>query len=195
MTSIDGGADDVEVRLATMYAECEVRGDRIPEVEDVYVRRMIEYRELYTDVGTQLGIPWWFIGVIHSLESTFSMSQHLHNGDPLTARTVNVPKGRPETGSPPFSWRDSALDALKYGKLDGHRDWSIGAALDRLEKYNGLGYRNQELVSPYLWSYSHYYEKGKYVSDGTFDATVVSKQCGGATLIRYLENKRLVEVR
>jgi len=39
-----------------------------------------------------------------------SFKLHLHNGDPLTARTVNVPKGRPKTGQPPFAWGISAKD-------------------------------------------------------------------------------------
>ena len=56
------------------------------------------------------------------------------------------------------------------------------AALDRLERYNGLGYRRRGRPSPYLWSYSGHYDKGKYVADGRFDPDAESKQCGGAAL-------------
>ncbi|MFT5708047.1 MAG: hypothetical protein ACI9ES_002349, partial [Oceanospirillaceae bacterium] len=62
------------------------------------------YKKRYCQVGDPLGIPWWFIAVLHLLESTFNFTTHLHNGDPLSARTKREPKGRPKTGSAPFTW-------------------------------------------------------------------------------------------
>ena len=38
--------------------------------------------------------------------------QHLHNGDPLSGRTTHVPPGRPRPASPPFTWEQSAHDAI-----------------------------------------------------------------------------------
>ena len=71
------------------------------------------------------GIPWWFIGITHFMEAgAFKdpFSRHLHCGDPLTARTVNVPKGRPlfnpaggsepPSATNPYTWEETALDAL-----------------------------------------------------------------------------------
>src|SRR5215210_8455887 len=75
-------------------------------------------RNRYAAVGDPLGIPWYFIGVIHNMESSQNFKRHLHNGDPLTARTVQVPAGRPKTGSPPFTWEESATDALRLEGLD-----------------------------------------------------------------------------
>ena len=66
-------------------------------------------------VGTPLDIPWWFVAVIHDLEASRNFNAHLHNGDPLTHRTVHVPKNRPP-GNPPFTFEESARDALT---LDG----------------------------------------------------------------------------
>ena len=71
----------------------------------------------------------------------------------------------------------------------------MGAALDRLERYNGLGYRNRGLPSPYLWSLSGHYERGKFVADGKFDSEAESKQCGGATPVRCLEERGLIDTR
>ena len=186
-------SDGPRSRLARLYAECEVRGDHLGEIDRLYVERLLEHREAYRAVGAELGIPWWFVGIVHGLEASFDFDCHLHNGDPLTARTVRVPEGRPEAGAPPFNWNESAVDALRGQGLEGHRDWSVGAALDRLERYNGLGYRKRGRPSPYLWSYSGYYEKGKYVADGRFDPEAVSRQCGGATLIRRLEDRGLID--
>ena len=185
----------VEDTLAAMYSGCGIRPERVGVIDRYYVRPLVENRATYAEVGGELGIPWWFVGIVHGLEASFDFACHLHNGDPLTARTVRVPKGRPETGSPPFTWRESAVDALRLRRLDGLGDWSIGAALDRLERYNGLGYRGRGLPSPYLWSFSGHYERGKFVADGHFDPEAGSNQCGGGTLLRRLEERGLIDTR
>ena len=192
-SSLDAIDESPRSRLARLYAECEVRSDHVGEIDRLYVERILDHRETYRAVGAELGIPWWFVGIIHGLESSFDFGCHLHNGDPLTGRTVRVPRGRPEAGEPPFTWHESAVDALRGQGLAGRGDWSLGAALDRLERYNGLGYRKHGRPSPYLWSYSGHYEKGKYVADGQFDPEAVSGQCGGATLIRRLEERGLID--
>jgi len=40
--------------------------------------------------------------------------------------------------------------------------------------------------TPYLWSFSNLYEKGKYVADGRFDPQTISKQCGAAIMVKAL---------
>jgi lysozyme family protein len=55
-----------------------------------------------------------------------------------------------------------------------------------LEGYNGFGYRSKGIRSPYLWSFSNLYEKGKYVADHQFDPNAVSKQVGSAVLLKLL---------
>ena len=150
-----------------------------------YVQLLRRNQALYEAVGSDLGgIPWPFIGAIHGLECSFRLDQHLHNGDPLSARTVHVPKGRPLNGTPPFTWRDSAIDALKLRKLDRETDWSIPRMLYLFEGYNGFGYRRFAINSPYLWSMSNHFEKGKFVADGRFDPNATSKQCGAAVMMK-----------
>ena len=183
----------IEDALAEMYAGCGIRPERVGLVDRYYVRPLVEHRAIYAEVGAGLAIPWWFVGIVHGLEASFDFDCHLHNGDPLTARTVRVPAGRPESGSPPFTWRESAVDALRLRRLGGLDDWSVGAALDRLERYNGLGYRGRGLPSPYLWSFSGHFERGKFVADGEFDPEAGSNQCGGATLLRRLEERGLID--
>jgi|GEM_PF-891690 len=161
------------------------KNDRKPLVKK-YANEAVAHRSRYEAVGDPLGIPWWFIAGIHLLESSYNFKTHLHNGDPLTARTFRVPSGRPKTGSPPFSWEVSARDALRHHELANLSDWSLPRALWRWERYNGWGYRSRLVPSPYLWSFSSIYEKGKYVGDGVFDRNAVSKQCGCATFLRYL---------
>lgn len=139
-------------------------------------------------------IPWYFIGVIHNMESSLNFAKHLHNGDPLTKRTVQVPAGRPKTGTPPFTWEASATDALTMKNLFNWTDWEIPGILYKLEQYNGFGYRNfhPSVKSPYLWSFSNHYTSGKYVADGTWSSTAKSQQCGAAVLLRRLAEKQAI---
>lgn len=181
-------------RLAAMFASCKIRDERRGEIDRFYVQPLLAGRRAYEAVGAALGIPWWYVGIVHGLEGSFSFETHLHNGDPLTDRTKREPAGRPPTGTPPFSWVDSARDALTLERLDGLADWSLGAALDRLEQFNGLGYRNLGIPSPYLWSFSQHYIKGKFVRDREFDPEAVSRQCGGAVLLRRLVELGLVNI-
>lgn len=151
-------------------------------------------RARYEAIASNLGkCPWYFIGAIHNMESSLNFSRHLHNGDPLRRRTVKVPPGRPP--EPPrrgwdegYTWEESAVDALKLQEIDRVRDWSISGLLFQSERYNGWGYRlyYPEVLSPYLWSGTNHYSKGKYASDGRFDRNLKSEQVGVAPLFKKL---------
>ena len=121
---------------------------------------------------------------------------HLHNGDPLTARTVHVPKGRPENGSPPFTWEESAADALDYDKLTNNSNWTVAGIAYAIEGYNGWGYRNyhSDVKSPYLWSFSNLYIQGKYTEDGKWSQTTVSDQCGAMVLLKVMSDKGIIKL-
>ncbi|PWU01458.1 MAG: hypothetical protein C5B52_07275 [Bacteroidetes bacterium] len=146
----------------------------------------------YQNLGNRLGIPWYFIGIIHYMEASLDFNCHLHNGDPLAARTVNVPFGRPADSNPPFTWEVSAADALQLMKLDKWSDWSIPGILFQFELYNGMGYRRRGINSPYVWSFSNNYSRGKFTSDGIFDPNAVSKQCGAGVLLRRMKELQLI---
>lgn len=145
-------------------------------------------RSLYARLGERLGIPWWFIAAIHGMECAYNFTRHLHNGDSLAARTKLVPAGRPAKGEPPFTWEESAEDALVMKGYHRVKDWSMPHALWLLELYNGLGYRLYKgIPSPYLWAGTNHYTRGKYVRDGVWDKNAVSRQSGCAGLVRLLE--------
>lgn len=178
-----------------MYNSLQVNAEKNNEVNGI-LNKIITNRSRYEHVATLLNIPWYFIAVVHQMEASGSFNTHLHNGDPLTERTVQVPRGYPKIGTPPFTWEESALDAMIY---EGYKDvtcWSLTAILYRFEKYNGFGYRNRTTInSPYLWSYSQHYEKGKFVGDGVFDPNPVSKQPGAAVLLKQLIQKLSPEIK
>lgn len=143
-------------------------------------------KEKYQEVEKITTVPWYVVAVIHYRESSLNFTRHLHNGDRLSDRTIHVPKGRPLKGNPPFTWVESAVDALKLKSYHTCTDWSIENILNLLERYNGLGYKKKGLPSPYLWSWSNLYQRGKYVSDGRYDPAAIDKQCGTAVLIKLL---------
>lgn len=144
-------------------------------------------RARYQAVEKATGVPWDVIGVIHYREASGSFAGVLHNGERIIGTgkvTKLVPKGRG-----PFStWEDAAVDALVNAPpyAAKNKDWSIGGTLDLLERYNGLGYRNKGLPSPYLWAGTDQYVKGKYVADGKYDPNHVDKQLGVAPILMKL---------
>jgi len=146
----------------------------------------------YKIVEAATKVPWYVIALIHGMEADFAFNCHLHNGDPLSARTIHVPRGRPAEGEPPFKWETSAADALSYDSFLSWSDWSIAGICYKLEGYNGWGYRAHHINSPYLWSFSNNYERGKYTSDGHWDQDAVSQQVGAITALKELIDGEMI---
>lgn len=186
--------DQLKPKYESLYASCQVRPERKGEVA-WHVRKLLQHRPRYETVSARTGTPWWFIGVVHALEASFNFQGHLHNGDSLSGRTVQVPKGRPAVWNPPNDWESSAVDAITFDRLAGLADWNLAQVLYRWERFNGFGYYPRNINSPYLWSYTNHYVKGKFVQDGVFDSDSVSKQCGAAAILRALEDAGVVQLR
>lgn len=172
-----------------LFETCAVRPRHQPEIEAA-VNKMIASKARYQALAQSVKVPWTLIAVLHELECGQRFDRHLHNGDPLTARTVQVPKGRP-LGNGPWTWEASATDALTIERWPTWTDWSVAGTLYKLESYNGVGYRlyHPSVLTPYLWSYSNHYSSGKYKADGVFSSSVVSKQPGTALLLRRLAER------
>ncbi len=184
--------DDIKDEYLKHWNTCTIRESKASAVRRE-ADRIIANRAVYEEISGETGVPWWFIGLIHGMECSFSLNKHLHNGDSLKARTWQVPAGRPKNGSPVFTFVDSAVDALEYDGFAGKHDWPLPMVLYRLERYNGFGYRRKfGFASPYLWSYTNHFTSGKYVRDGVFDANAESKQCGTAAMLRDLIERGIV---
>ncbi|MCS3692001.1 lysozyme family protein [Bradyrhizobium elkanii] len=135
----------------------------------------------YQAVSAKTGVPWAFIAVAHERESSQDWAGSLAQGDPWNKVSTHVPAGR----GPFKSWEEAAIDALVNcaPRAALNKDWSIGGTLTMLEQYNGLGYANKGIPSPYVWSGTDQYVKGKYVADGKFDPNAVDQQLGCAGLL------------
>ena len=178
--------------LRQLWTTMEFRDSRKP-IAVKQAGAIARAKDRYRAVGDPLGIPWVWIGCVHQLEGCLDFTTHLHNGDSLSARTVHVPAGRPTAppvnGSLPYSWEESARDALTLKGLQGFKSsWNVPFMLYQWERFNGFGYRlyHPETKSPYVWAGSNHYTKGKYIADGTWGAEHVSKQIGTAVLLRCL---------
>ena len=174
---------------ATLWQAMSLRPQREAEIKFIFGKLTSPAAKArYQAVEATTGVPWFVIGIIHNLEASRRFDAHLHNGDPLTARTVHVPRNRPVDGNPPFTWEASAKDALDLKGLGDVPSWPVERIAFELERYNGWGYRNlhPHVKSPYLWSFSTIYSSGKYVADHVWSDTAVSGQCGGMTMLRYM---------
>lgn len=169
-----------------LWDEAVIKAAREPELA-VFVQRALDNKAKYHAVQVKTGCPWYVIAAIHMRESSASFLKHLHEGSPLSERTKLVPKGRPKGGEPPFTWQESAVDALSVPphnmKTVGR--WSVERMLFEFEKYNGFGYMGKT-NSPYVWAGTTVYIGGKYVRDGVFDPTYVDKQLGCAAMVKAL---------
>lgn len=148
---------------------------------DRAAKQIIAGKDRYIEVSKHVNnMPWELIGIIHKLESDCDFTKHLHNGDSLQRRTHQVPAGRPAEGSPPFTFLESAIDAIKMKGYDRVPSWDDSYICYCLEKYNGFGYYMRGVESPYLWSGTQHYTKGKFIHDGPtgWRPDVVSKQVG-----------------
>lgn len=190
----------LRAEYVAMFDAAAIRPERLASVDRV-VNTLYANKARYEAVAAGTGVPWYVIAVLHSLEgggSSGHFTKHLHNGDPLTARTTHVPANRP--AAPPangeaYTWEESALDAMR-SRFTGWNDWSLPAVLWQLEKYNGFGTRGHGIATPYLWSFTTLYDRGKYTRDGPtgWNPTTVSQQVGAAALLKRMEQRGLIAI-
>ncbi len=168
-----------------LYHKCELTKEpgKLIELHNA-ADKILKNKVRYQSVETITQVPWYLIASIHHMEANNDFSKCLANGDPIDRKTIHVPAGK----GPWHDFEASAIDALHYDGLAGKENWSVGMCLEYSEKFNGTGYLkyHPSILSPYLWSYTNLYTKGKYVSDGRFDANAVSHQIGVAALFKAL---------
>lgn len=180
--------EDIADNYRKLFETCVIKDEKRSEVM-WYVSKITDSsrRKSYEAVAEETCVPWYFTAIIHGMECSFDMTSHLHNGDPLKAKTRQVPAGRPNPWLPPSDWVSSATDALRYDKLNEKPDWDLAHMLYRWEAYNGWRSRVlYKINTPYLWSFSNQYTKGKFVADNVWDGNAVSKQCGAGVMLKGL---------
>lgn len=142
-----------------------------------------EHKAEYEEVAKATGVPAELIAAIHYREGSMNFGTYLHNGEPLGKTTTKVPQGIYFD-----NWVDAAKDALS-GEYNGGK--TVDASdpntyFEFAEAYNGYGYRNKGLNSPYVWAGTTKYTGGMYVADGQFSASAVDKRVGVAVILESL---------
>jgi len=171
------------------YARATVRPERV-EAVDRLARQLASHEAQYRQVADPLGVPWWILGAIHQLEHSGRFTTAMDVTDP-----IDVPPGEPipDARITDAEWNASATRELRRQSFDRWRDWSLPGALYMLERFNGFGYRGHDVATPYLWSYTTLYDRGKFVRAGVFDPNTVSAQAGAAAILKRLVALGFVE--
>ena len=159
----------------------EIRPSRVGEFTRL-AQFALNHKDIYEDIEKRTGVPWWLVAVLHRRESDADFRTYLGNGDPLNRPTRHVPRGR----GPFDSFADGAVDALKLDGLTNVKDWRLEKALYECEIFNGTGYNNRGLPSPYIWGGSNIQKRGKYIGDGEWDGDAWDIQPGCAPIIQMI---------
>lgn len=186
-TTSDPRAIKYQKKLETMKIKLteNQKGD-LAAFEKIYQ----DNKEKYESVAKKLGVDEKLIPLtsravwaIHAREGGCDFGTYLHNGEPLGRTTRLVPAGiffRKD------QWEDAALDALKGEIKDFGYETpkSLPEWMSFSEKYNGLGYENKGVASPYVLAGTDAYNRGKYVRDRVYDANYRDTQLGVTALIK-----------
>jgi lysozyme family protein len=151
--------------------------------------KLFKHKEVYQRVEKLTGLPWQMIAVMHVREAGEQdigrFKGVLHNGE-LIVGTGKKTRLVPARRGPFNTWEEAAVDAIKIQGFDKIKPWPVERILWALEPFNGYGYRNKGLRSPYIWASTNHQQPGKYVADGVFDSNVMDSQVGCAALLKYL---------
>ena len=156
----------------------------LDSIRDTYQKNEARYER----VAQATGVPAKLIAAIHYRESSGNFNTYLHQGDPLGKPAVHVPRSIPVFNK----WEDAAIHALKQKSstrdaLGMNAETTDPATLATFaERYNGLGYHNKGLASPYVWSGTDAYTGGFYVSDHNFSRTAKDPRPGVMAVMNAL---------
>jgi len=186
--------EDLSPGYISLFDVCQIKPEALKEVQSI-VGRITAAQSRYEGLEQTTGVPWYVIAFIHNLEGDLDFGTHLANGDSLKHRTVNDPAGLIKEVDPPYTFEQAAIAALKYDGLTAISIWDIPRICYELETFNGFGYRQHNVNTPYLWAGSQLYTTGKYVSDHNFDPNAVSDQIGTAVLLKYMITNGIVALK
>jgi lysozyme family protein len=148
---------------------------RLNEAQDA-AALLLRNKARFFDVNQKTGVPiaWAMASFEREASSDFRLSPA--QGDPWNRVSKHVPKGR----GPFKSWTDAAIDAYRIDDLDevGAGNWTWARACFEGELFNGFGYRDHGIHSPYLWAGTNIYSRGLYTSDGRLNLSKKDSRLG-----------------
>jgi lysozyme family protein len=154
------------------------------------VEAMQANKSRYDEVVRNTNVPWYFLAILHQLESGANFNIDLHSGAAL-APPANPPAANPPAGAPPATWETGARAVIETSGIKNVDFADIGKTLDFFERYNGLGYRRRGAVSPFVWGCTDQYKSGRFIGSA-FSASAVSPQCGVAAYLLSMRSTGLI---
>lgn len=154
---------------------------------DAMAKKVLPHKDVYKKVAKEIGptFPWQMVAVIHIREAGLGdvgrWQGGIHNGQYWGKKATIEPKIGPFK-----SWHECAVYSLKLKGFHNITAWPPGMQCAALEPYNGYGYRGMGLRTPYVWASTNHQQRGKYVRDHVFDASVMDTQLGCAAMLRFL---------
>lgn len=172
-----------------LWRSATLKGGADATAAETFANKIIAAEDRYRAVQAATGVPWYFIGALHMRESGCNFAGVLHNGEHIIG-TGRVTSLEPPNRGPFATWQESAIDALKLKGMHRVQAWSAARMLYQAEVFNGLGYANKGINSPYVWAGTNREQRGKYVADHKFDPNAEDTQLGVAAVLIRLAEKR-----
>lgn len=149
-----------------------------------------ENYETYKKLEEKTGVPAELIAALHYRESGGNFNTYLHNGAKLGTPSDLEPRGVCFN-----DFEEAAVNALtvktKSYKIDFKKGVDMAKMVTFAESFNGFGYHQYNNNSPYVYSGTNLYEKGKYVGDHNYNPDTVDKQPGVYILISSLKKNEM----
>ncbi len=180
-----------------------------------FAQKYKKNKKVYKNIANKANVPPQLVAAIHYRENTKDyMSEkfktYLHNGDPLGKETVNEPKGIYFAKG---KFVDAAVHAINlkahyrddFFRLSSSSKDIVGMCAFFIT-YNGVYDKKEEVKmkyknkkksfykwhnskhSPYVFSGTNQYKKGKFTSDHNYNPTKKDKQVGALLLIDKIYN-------
>lgn len=155
----------------------------LSEIKSIYNQNKSRYENISHKIKQKTGVevPPELIAAIHYRESNCNFNTYLHNGEKLGQTTTKVPVGIYFD-----NFEDAAVDAICRVGVDNIKSGNPKSYLEFAERFNGLGYRNKGVASPYVWSGTDKYKGGMYVADHQYSPTAKDRRCGVAIILNEL---------
>lgn len=154
------------------------------ELVDHTAVKLLGYKSRYQPVTDKTGVPVVFIGPSFEREASSRFNLNPAQGWPLTSISHIVPHNGPFR-----TWFDAAVAAYHLNGLDqvGAGNWTWELVCFYGEMFNGFGYRDwHHMHTPYLWGGTNIQTRGKYTTDGEFDADTMDPQLGMIPVARRM---------
>lgn len=169
ITFLDRGNNNIQAIITSTNFDKEIE-----DFKEIYENNA----DIYQRISEQTGFPPELVAALHYRESGCNFERTIANG-------TGLPNG--------VDFETDAINVLndwKAGYNMGEQiisDDDLAEMLEIAEKYNGTGYREHNIESPYVYSGTNLYTEGKFPSDGDFDENLVDQQPGVYLLITSLQ--------